>query len=185
MDKIIKPGIALFVICVVAATLLGFAYDTTREPIAIQQEKTRNSAMREVLPEATDFKDLSLSSDEVVSVYEGTKDGAVIGYAITTNPKGYGGEVNILTGIDAEDDSITGISILSHNETPGLGANAEKPAFKDQYIGKGGNLVVVKSVPSKDDEIEAMTSATITTKAVTKGVNASTDFYNTTIKEAK
>lgn len=184
MDKIVKPGIVLFVICAIAAGLLGYIYDITEEPIKVQNENTLNKAMEEVLPEAKEFNDLQLSSDEVVSVYEGKNGDEVVGYAITTAPSGYGGPVNILTGVKP-DGTITSISILSMTETPGLGANASEPSFKDQYNNKSGELTVVKTVPSKDNEIEAMTSATITSRAVTNGVNASTRFFEENIKGAK
>lgn len=184
MDKIIKPGIVLFIICTVAATLLGYVFDITREPVRVQEEKTRNIAMQEVLPLATEFTDINMSNDDIKSVYEGTDGGEVVGYAITTAPKGYGGEVVMLTGVDL-DGTVTGVSILSMQETPGLGANASNPEFRNQYIGKSSDISVTKSSPAKDNEIEAMTSATITSKAVTAGVNASVDFYKNNVKEAK
>ncbi len=82
---------------------------------------------------------------------------------------------------------VTGIKILSHTETPGLGANAPLPKFSDQYKNKPikEKLEVVKVAPSKDNQIQAITGATITSKAVTLGVNDAVDFYNSSLKGAK
>ncbi len=184
MDKIVKPGIVLCIISVVAAAILSIAYEATYDAIQLQEEKIKNAAMQEVLADATDFEDLGLSSDEVSSVFAGSKDGDVIGYAIFTAPKGYAGPVEMLTGVDTE-GNITGISIISSEETPGLGANASKDSFKDQYVGKSGVLSVTKSQNANDNEIVAMTSATITTKAVTEGVNQALEFYESNIREVK
>ena len=82
---------------------------------------------------------------------------------------------------------FTGIKILSHTETPGLGANAPKPQFSGQYKDKPieNKLEVVKVAPTKDNEIQAITGSTITSKAVTLGVNDAIDFYNTSLKGDK
>ena len=95
-----------------------------------------------------------------------------MGYVFTTAAKGYGGDVEIMTGVDAE-GKITGISILSIEETPGLGMNAKKDSFKDQYKGKSGELAVNKD----GGEIVAITSATITSRAVTSAVNQALALY--------
>ena len=110
----------------------------------------------------------------------------IAGYAIKVAPKGYGGPVEIMVGIST-DGKVTGIKILSHTETPGLGANAPQPKFSDQYKDKPtkDKLEVVKTVPSKENQIQAITGATITSKAVTLGVNDAIDFYNSSLKGDK
>ncbi len=176
MDKIIKPGITLFVIATVAATLLGWVYELTAEPIRLQEEKIKTVAMQAVLPEATEFVDEEVElSEGVVSYTIGKNNGEVVGYVIGTIPKGYAGPISMLTGID-NSGIITGIEFVDMKETPGLGLNAKSESFKNKFIGKTYELKVVKGTPT-GNQIDAMTSATVTTQAVVNGVNAATEFY--------
>ncbi len=178
MDKILKPGIVLCIVCVVAATVLSIAYKTTYPLIQEQEEDAKSVAMQEVLADATSFEELDASSSEYVSsCFVGKNGDEIVGYAIFTDPtSGYSGEINMLTGVDTE-GKVTGISIITHEETPGLGANATEPEFRNQFVGKSGSLAVTKNEPAGDNEILAMTSATITTSAVTDGVNMALEFY--------
>ncbi|MCQ2462682.1 MAG: FMN-binding protein, partial [Clostridia bacterium] len=91
---------------------------------------------------------------------------------------GYGGDVSVMTGRDAE-GKITKIEILACNdETPGLGQNSKTPKFKDQYSGLEGEIEVIKNAQPVGSQIQAITSATITSKAVTSAVNQTLDIYN-------
>jgi len=149
--------------------------------------------MKEVLPSATNFTKIAsvtpndgekfdMKLDENGSVKEVNKaDGE--GYAIKVGTKGYGGEILMMVGIN-KDGKIGGIKILAHNETPGLGAKAPEKEFSGQYDKKSieKSLKVVKTKPSADNEIEAITGATITSNAVTKGVNDAVEFYNKELK---
>ncbi len=181
MNKIIKPGIVLCIICIIAALILGVAYKKTEAPIKAQEEKTKNEAMAEVLPDAETFEELEVTSDTVSAAFAGKKGDEIVGYAIFTNPKGYSPVINLLTGVDTN-GVITGISIIGHTETPGLGANATEPKFKDQFKGKSGEVGVTKTAPAKDNEIVAITSATITSKGIATGVNQALEYYNTNLK---
>ncbi len=182
MDKVLKPGLVLGVICIVAAVVLSIAYQTTLGPIHAQEEQAKTEAMKIVLPAAEKFEEVNVNEGEAVSSFFVGKNGnEIVGYAIFTEPKGYGGPINMLTGIDA-DGIITGISIVGHSETPGLGANATEEEFRAQYIGKTGTLKVTKSESANEDEIVAMTSATITTDAVTVGVNEALSFFDSNLK---
>ena len=93
----------------------------------------------------------------------------------TAAAKGYGGDVTVMVGIGA-DGKVTGIEILSHDETPGLGANSTKPEFKNRFVGKSGVLMVSKT-SNEGQNVQAITAATITSKAVTSAVNASLSAY--------
>ena len=97
-----------------------------------------------------------------------------------TEASGYGGKVKVMTGIDAE-GAITGVVILSHDETPGLGANAEKPDFLNQFLQQApeGGLEVIKYQTPGEGQIQAMTGATVTSTAVTNAVNQAIAQYNT------
>ena len=106
-----------------------------------------------------------------------------MGYIFTTAANGYGGEVKVMTGI-APDGTIIAIEVVSAgDETPGLGQNATKSSFWDLFKGKNGKLSASKSA-SADNEIQAMTGATITSRAVVSAVNEATDLFNQ-IKEAE
>lgn len=187
MREIVKLGLILFIITLVAATLLAFANEATSELIAQVQEQENNKARQEVLPSAEKFEPLDESelnaivteNNRVKEVYIG-KDSAdkLVGYTIKATSSGYGGDIEIITGISA-DGQVTGMKVVSHSETPGLGANSTKPEFQNQFVGKSTatNISVVKSAP-QNSEIQAISGATITSKAVTNGVNIAIDVFN-------
>ena len=108
----------------------------------------------------------------------GTAGGQTVGYVFETEASGYGGTVSVMTGIDAE-GNITGVVLLSHDETPGLGANAEKPDFLNQYLQPApeGGLSVIKYQAPSQGQIEAITGATGTSTAVTNAVNQAIEQY--------
>jgi electron transport complex protein RnfG len=187
--EIFALGLRLLIITAVAGFILGFANKITSEPIAKQQKMENDAAMQEVLPSAEAFnqKEVTLPDGSIIKeVNEGTKGSDVIGYAIKVSPKGYGGLISMMVGISNE-GKVEGIKILSHSETPGLGANAPKEDFSGQFKGKPieKSLEVVKSDVSADNQIKALTGATITSKGVTKGVNDAIDFYNKELKGGK
>ncbi|WP_053957527.1 RnfABCDGE type electron transport complex subunit G [Inediibacterium massiliense] len=186
MKEIMKLGIILLIITAVAAVVLGYSNEITKEPIAKQMEEANTKARQTVLPTATDFEMVDQGEfngyENIVEVYKGMKDGEVVGYTVKTNPKGYGGEVEVMVGITA-DSVISGVNIGSHQETPGLGAKASGE-FKDQYNDKSAesDLEVIKAGTPKDNEIMAISGATITSRAVTTGVNSAIKLFNEKLK---
>ena len=181
--SVLQLGIILLIITAVAGFIIGAVYNITKEPIRIEEKKANDKAMKELLSDADKFvkKDMKLSNG-VLEVNEGIKSGKAVGYNIKVASKGYGGKINIMVGIK-NNGEVSGIKILSQSETAGLGANCEQPEFYKQYSGKPTqNLKVVKTSDVKKDEIKAITGATITSKAVTKGVNEAIDFYNNNLK---
>ena len=186
MKENIKLGLILLLITGIAGLLLGGAFEITKAPIAASIETNRQDAMKEILPTADKFIKSDVKVNEkVTEVNSGMKGSEVTGYALKVAPKGYGGPVEIMVGISSA-GKVTGIKILSHTETPGLGANAPNPEFSGQFKNKPikEKLEVVKVAPSKDNQIQAITGATITSKAVTLGVNDAIDFYNSSLKGA-
>ena len=114
----------------------------------------------------TDF----VKDENGVTVYTAEKGGKIIGYCVVNFQKGYGGDVKVMTGVNA-DGTVNKVTILEHGETPGLGAKSTDDAFKGQYIGKtAGEITVVKNSPGASD-VQAISGATITSNAVTKAVN--------------
>ncbi|SDZ32072.1 electron transport complex protein RnfG [Proteiniborus ethanoligenes] len=187
MREIIKLGLILFIITAIAASVLAVANNATSGIIAEVQEQENNKARQEVLPLAQsfvpldekEFEEIVLDNDKVKEIYMGNSgSGQLTGYTIKTVSKGYGGEIEIITGISI-DGKVTGMKVVSHSETPGLGANATKPEFQNQFLEKltSPSIAVVKSAP-KENEIQAIAGATITSKSVSDGVNIALDVFN-------
>ena len=178
-ESIFKLGIKLLIITAVAGLILGFVFNVTKAPIADQEKSNNEAAMKELIVTADKFekKDITLT-DGVLEVNEGKKGNDVVGYTLKLSTKGYGGQIQLMVGISKE-GKLAGIKILSQSETPGLGANATLPSFYEQYKEKpiSKDLEVVKSGTSEDNQIQALTGATITSKAVTTGVNEAIKFY--------
>jgi electron transport complex protein RnfG len=182
-DSILTLTLSLVIITVCAGLILGLVYGITKEPIARQQELKETLARQTVLPQADAFAEIDMAgmdvSDEyqiIQQVYEGTSSGQSVGYTMSVVTKGYSPNLTLTIGIGA-DGKVTGVDIGSHEETPGLGANATDPAFLGQYTGADGPLTVVKTPTGATGEIEAITGATITSKAVTDAVNLSMGFF--------
>lgn len=187
MKNVLNIGLRLTLIAVLAAAALGYTNYITKGPIEEQKRITKELAMAQVLSQADHF-DLICSEedgnvpeewqDRIVAASAGYAGDEFIGYAVTASQKGFGGPVQVMVGIDA-DGSFTGASILVHNETPGLGAEAAKPAFIDQYNGKTAPLAVIKSGSPGEADIQAITGATITSRAVTDTANNAAEFAGT------
>lgn len=185
MDSSKKGGgilmlvVVLGLITFVCALLLGVINGITKDKIAQNAVETRNAAMSVILPEAENFADVEVSADwtapadknqPVISgVYEAQAGGQTIGYCVEVNPKGFGGALTLIVGINA-DGTVAGAQVTSHGETPGLGAKAQSDAaWIGQYAGQpaDGSLAVTKD----GGTINSITGATITSRAVTLGVN--------------
>lgn len=182
-NGIFKLGIVLLIIAGVCGFILGGINQVTAEPIAIQAKKTIDEANKQILPSASIFEEKEgvELSEGILSLTEGKEGSEVKGYTLKVAPKGYGGAIEMMVGISF-DGKLTGIKILNHSETPGLGANADKPEFANQYKDKSAEKLSVVKGTAKDTEIEALTGATITSKAVTDGVNEAIEFYNSNLK---
>lgn len=176
MKKQVSAWLVLLIITLVAGLALGATYTLTKPKIDEQAAAAEENSRRAAVPEADEFRELP--HGELDWCYEGIKDGAVVGYAAQITVNGFGGEVEIIAGIDA-DNRITMVSVGGSNfsETPGLGARSKDAAFTDQFSGKTCPLTVVKAGETRaDDTVDAITSATITSRAVTNGVNAIAEF---------
>ena len=192
VKTLIKNAMILFVITLVAGVLLGFVYQVTKEPIAYQEQLAQIKANQAVFPDASDFTDVEIDENiksqvlsdadyskiDILSVKQAVDaSGTGIGYVIQVSSSGYGDKIIFTVGI-TNDASVNGISLISINETPGLGMNAEK-VIVPQFVNKpAGKFSVVKNAASSDSEISAISGATITSKAVTYGVNAAVAYFN-------
>ena len=188
-NRIIKDTIAITVITLVSGLLLGVVNDITAGPIAKQQAAAKEAAYKEVFADADTFETVSSGEDADLEAYldeNGFKgqdinevmlakdsSGAEIGYAFTiTTKEGYGGDIQFAMGIQ-DDGALNGISILSIGETAGLGMRATTDDFKNQFKDRNvEKFTYTKTGATQDDEIDALSGATITTNAMTNGVNA-------------
>lgn len=180
MKEIGKPALVLLIITAVAAMLLGIVSETTKEAIAAQSAKTEAEAMAAVMPdEGVEFEAiLDVANGDTIEgtikkVAKATKGGETIGYVLTTAPSGFGGEVSTMVGVDMN-GVVTGLRVLSHAETPGLGALATSPDFYEQFAGAESPIQVTKD----GGEIVPITSATITSRAVSSGADEAVQWVN-------
>ncbi|MCI5959815.1 MAG: RnfABCDGE type electron transport complex subunit G [Lachnospiraceae bacterium] len=198
MKTMLKEAGILFAITLIAGCLLGLVYQVTKEPIAEAQQKAKDEACKEVFADAEGFvlqEDISsedassfvqdegynVSIDEVLEAQDAS--GSKLGYVITvTDHEGYGGDIQFSIGI-RNDGTVNGISILSISETAGLGMNADsvlKPQFEDKNVEQ---FEYTKTGAPGDNQIDAISGATITTNAVVNGVNAGITYFRTQLME--
>ena len=176
--EIIRMVVTLFAISLICSSILGVVNAVTKDKIAEIEAETRAAAMREVLPDAETFTDVSDALSEefktentITGIFSATaSDGADAGYAVMVAPRGFGGEIVMIVGIGT-DGAVTGVVITEMSETAGLGTKANDPAFLSQYARKSGSLSVVKG-EAGENQISAITGATVTSRAVTTGVLA-------------
>ena len=188
-NKIVKDTLALTVITLISGLLLGVVNDITAGPIASQQAKEKEEAYKAVFAEAASFEVVTSGEDADLESYldeNGYKAQSIdevmlakddagneLGYAFSvTTSEGYGGDIQFAMGIQ-DNGTLNGISILSIGETAGLGMRANTDAFKDQFKDKNvDKFEYTKTGATADDQIDALSGATITTNAMTNGVNA-------------
>ena len=166
---VFKAIVVLTVICLVVSAALAATNEVTKAKIAEIDAAAATQAMEALIPEST-YQKVEGENDFYIA-----KSGDKInGYIITNSAKGYGGDVKVMTAFD-DAGTVIGVNILSvADETPGLGQNVTKENFYNQYKGKNEKLTVVKN-GAKDGEINAVTGATITSRAVTTAINDSMD----------
>lgn len=170
MKEMLRLGTFLMVVCVVASLGLALTNQQTAPLIAEQKRLAREAALKEVLPAAKSFEETTRQEGTINIYYIGKDEaGSVVGAAFEVKPKGYGGEIAIMVGADV-DGRVTGIKILEMVETPGLGAKAGDAAFTEQFRGKTAAQLWLTDKDDQKGEIDAITAATITSKAVAKGV---------------
>ena len=167
--------LVLMIITLVAGLVLGGVYALTKQPIAARDLEDAENARRHVLPQAESFVDMGEDTpEELASLFRGLdKQGNTVGYAAQKTTRGYGGEIEVTLGTDVY-GNITGLSVGGKNfsETAGLGARSKDKAFTSQFEGKTAPLTVVKGNDERDSHtIDAITSATVTSKAVTGAAN--------------
>lgn len=176
MNQMVRFGLILGIICLAATLVLAFTYEITKPKIEAQMHREEQAALKMIMPEADSFTPATVDG---IDYFQATKHGRLIGYCLKATGTGYGGYIRMIIGIDTN-GTIKGVSVLEHQETPGLGAKINEvrpgeksPYFLKQFIGKNAGTVAVKK------NIDAITGATISSKAVTDTINrAVTEFLS-------
>lgn len=169
---ILRLTVTLFLITAVVAGLLGFVNYLTADKIAADQAARARRAMEEVLP-AEGYEELETDQEGITAAYRAGD----AGYVVRVSAGGFGGAIDMMVGVSA-DGRVTGVSIISHAETASLGANCTREDFRQQYLDASGALAVTKD----GGTIEALTGATVTSRAVTDGVNLALQFVQEVAK---
>ena len=190
LGNMMKEAGILFAITLLAGLALGFVYQLTKEPIRIQKEKKIQEACREVFQDADAFEVLNLTPDaqmqetfagdgisvgNVFGAYD--ENSRLMGYVVEMiSTEGYGGKIGLYMGI-RNDGTLNGVAILEISETPGLGMEAESVLIP-QFAGKKvAAFTYTKTGAENDSQVDAISSATITTKAVVGAVNAGLTYF--------
>jgi electron transport complex protein RnfG len=156
MKRIMNLAMILMVFCVISAGGLAYVYLFTQPQIDKNAKLSLENSLREVLPGSADFEEVKCGEAQA---YKSDK-----GYAVLVTPRGYGGPVKMLVGVDKE-GKVVRVKVLDQKETPGLGARVIQPEFLNQFSGKSESD---KLEPKQD--IDAITGATITSRAACQGV---------------
>jgi electron transport complex protein RnfG len=190
---ILKDAMALFIVTLISAFALSFVYELTKAPIAKQDEMKKQKAYQAVYEDTTPklddklmniLKDTDLKSldaayknttiDEINDAYD--SNGKQVGYILKVSTKGYKDTITLTYGYSL-DGTVQNVEFLALNDTAGLGMNAAKPDFIGQFSGKTvDKFEVTKTGAASDNQIDAISSATITSRAVTSAVNAGIAF---------
>lgn len=183
-DEIVIPTAVLVIICLVITLALSGTNLLTKNKIANLEIQKKNTAMQKLIL-ADEFKEevITVQNNETGETTEvkyntALKDGSVSGYIFTVAAKGYAGDISVMTAVDTK-GSVIAIEILdASGETPGLGQNVTKPGWYSQFNGLKEGITVIKggSANAANNEINAVTGATLSSKGVTKAVNQALDY---------
>ncbi|MBP5210420.1 MAG: RnfABCDGE type electron transport complex subunit G [Bacteroidales bacterium] len=175
--------IVLGLICLICSALLAVVYSVTEDPIADALIAKTNDAISQVLPEYDNMPGEESSLVEVNGqkyvVYTARKGESITGYAVESKAAGFGGELKLMVGFDAATGDIYNVYVISHSETPGLGAKISDNSpgnFKEQFKGFNPAEKVLK-VHQEGGDVDAITASTITSKAFTSAVSSAYDVY--------
>lgn len=165
LGYILRLTVTLLLITAVVAGLLGFVNYMTEDRIKEIENEKAQAAMETVLP-AESYDLVETDRTDITALYRAADRGYVVRLAVN----GFGGAIDMMVGVDLS-GTVTGISVISHSETASLGANCTREDYRSQYVGATDALAVTKD----GGMVEALTGATVTSRAVTDGVNIALD----------
>lgn len=179
ISDVATPTAILAIICIVVTLALSSANLLTKGTIKELQIKNENAARQKLMDGDYEEAKITIDGNEInYHVVKDKTDGKIVGYIFKTAAKGYGGEITVMTAVKA-DASVAAVEILdASGETPGLGQNVTKESFYGQFEGRPHYVVAVKggAADKVKNEINAVTGASISSKAVTAAVNTATDY---------
>lgn len=181
MGDTLKMGAVLTVICVIAAVALAKVYDITKVRIDRNMVELEEKKKKEIIPQAASFEERQIDGKSIFTGKDA--EGKVIGSIFKIAPRGYAGPINAMIGIDAN-GKVMAVSItkLDQTETPGLGTKITEPKYRGQFKGKDGDDLKLK----KDGgSIDAITAATISSRAVANGVKDGVEWYKKNVTSEK
>ncbi len=175
-NRYVNYGLVLLAIAFISALILAVVNFATVPVIAANEKKSVELARKKVLPEAKTFDEAATVKAKDLDFIPAKNDaGEIVGYVVSAAEGGYAGPINFVVGI-GKDGKLTGLDIISHQETPGLGAKIVNDSWKQLWIGRDVNYEFNKSV-------DAFAGATITPKAVYTGVKKVLETYNSEVKK--
>ncbi len=178
-STLVNMILSLLLISAVMAAALGFVYGVTKEPIEQANKKKEIQAVREVLPAFDNDPTKDAKLIDGLTFYFGTNAGKPVGCAVKTfTDKGFSGRFDLMVGFKP-DGSVNQIVVLDQKETPGLGTKMKEPKFKNPFVGLNISTLPAQQVKVKKDggTIDAITAATITSRAFCDGVQKAYDLY--------
>jgi len=171
--------ITLSIIGIVSALVLTFVYEWTTPYIEANQAETQRLAISEVLPGVEEVEEVEKDGKTFFEGYD--SQGARVGVAYQESGGGYNGAIELMVGVNLDEQEIYRFSVLNHQETPGLGARITDPEFKANFEEKPfGDYEVVKTPPSDELEVQSIAGATISSESTTRIIESAVN----TIKEA-
>ncbi|MCK4518598.1 MAG: RnfABCDGE type electron transport complex subunit G [Candidatus Omnitrophica bacterium] len=171
MRKGLKITLTLTLIAVLSGAILAEVYKVTIEDIKVNQKKEIEKAIFSVLPGTKEYKKEARGTRELFKCFDDKAE--LRGIAFVAEGIGYQDIIKVVVGVDSGLSKITGIRVIAHNETPGLGAKISEGWFEEQFKGLSAaiKLDLVKGKPDKENQIQAITGATISSQALVDIIN--------------
>ncbi len=169
-------ALKLLIISAITALLLSCVNALTAPTIAANTEAEKKSAIAAIFSDADEITPSDITAENIDSIYIASENGSPIGYAASVSPNGFGGALELMVGIST-DGSVAGIKLVSHSETPGLGSRVAEDSFLGQFSELSGKI-------SLGSEVDAITGSTISSKAVTSGVNSALAAYESVFSDS-
>ncbi|MGL5414741.1 MAG: RnfABCDGE type electron transport complex subunit G [Clostridium sp.] len=184
MKENLKLGGILLGVTMIAGILLGAVNGLTKDVI-LENSKINKDDLKIIMPLANKIEDTEFVLEEdnnIKEVYLAKNENKEIGYIFKVGTKGFHGPVDMFVGIS--EDKLSGIKVSSHTETPGLGARIEEEEFREKFTDKPieKSLEIIKVEPSEEQQIDGISGATVSSKAVVTAVNEVINFYKENIK---
>lgn len=184
--------LVLTVICVLSGGVLGWVNALTAPAIETQEEMAKQLALQEALPVATTFTEETTILDElkragqtgIVEVYRAYHDEEQQGFAFVVDQQGYAGPIRMVIGV-TQTGNLSGLTVISQSETPGLGAKIKNELFLKQPAFREAKAGAALAVTKDKGEVDAVSSATISSRAVVRGVNAALSAAQTLLEVEK